>query len=124
MFNNTTGNNNIAVGYRAGLNLTVGSNNIDIGNIGVPAETNAIRIGTQGIPAWENRDIRAWARRYRTLTSAPLNKCPTNSAGAPSSRLPQCLTTSTPFPPPVRADPVAFRRAHRYNGHFEVCSGN
>ena len=26
----------------------MGSNNIDIGNLGVPAETNAIRIGTQG----------------------------------------------------------------------------
>ena len=45
---NSTGNFNIAVGYRAGFNLTSGDNNIDIGNLGVAAETNTIRIGTNG----------------------------------------------------------------------------
>jgi trimeric autotransporter adhesin len=45
---NTTGSNNTAVGYFAGINLTTGSNNIDIGNVGVAAEANTIRIGTQG----------------------------------------------------------------------------
>ena len=48
MFSNTTGSNNIALGYQAGLSLTTGSNNIDIGNLGVAAESNTIRIGTQG----------------------------------------------------------------------------
>jgi uncharacterized coiled-coil protein SlyX len=45
---NTTGSSNIALGIAAGNALTTGSNNIDIGNIGVAAEANAIRIGTQG----------------------------------------------------------------------------
>jgi hypothetical protein len=45
---NTTGNNNIALGYSAGGSLTTGSNNIDIGNLGVGAEANTIRIGTEG----------------------------------------------------------------------------
>jgi hypothetical protein len=43
---NTTGSSNIAVGRSAGRSLTTGSNNIDIGNIGVAAEGNTIRIGT------------------------------------------------------------------------------
>jgi hypothetical protein len=45
---NTTGNGNIALGVAAGYNLTTGDNNIDIGNAGVAAEANTIRIGTQG----------------------------------------------------------------------------
>jgi len=45
---NTTGNDNVALGFRAGLNLTTGSSNIDIGNEGVKAESDTIRIGTQG----------------------------------------------------------------------------
>jgi hypothetical protein len=43
---NTTGSNNIAEGYHAGYNLTTGSNNIDIGSLGVKAESGVIRIGT------------------------------------------------------------------------------
>lgn len=46
--NNTTGSHNLAFGFAAGSNLTTGSNNIEIGNTGMAAETNAIRIGTQG----------------------------------------------------------------------------
>jgi hypothetical protein len=46
--NNTTGSNNIAEGYQAGYNLTTGSNDIDIGNVGVAGEDNTIRIGTKG----------------------------------------------------------------------------
>ena len=42
---NTTGNYNTAVGYRAGFFLTTGAYNIDIGNQGVAAEGNTIRIG-------------------------------------------------------------------------------
>ncbi|MGO9604636.1 MAG: tail fiber domain-containing protein [Candidatus Binataceae bacterium] len=45
---NTTGDGNIAVGDSAGQNLTTGDNNIDIGNGGVAAESDTIRIGTQG----------------------------------------------------------------------------
>ena len=36
------------MGYQAGFNLTTGSNNIDIGNVGVAGESSAIRIGTPG----------------------------------------------------------------------------
>src|SRR5208282_4747009 len=42
------GSNNVSLGYLAGSNLTTGSNNIDIGNAGAGAESNTIRIGTQG----------------------------------------------------------------------------
>jgi hypothetical protein len=45
---NTTGSSNVAFGYQAGQNLTTGDNNIDVGNEGVAAESNTIRIGTQG----------------------------------------------------------------------------
>jgi hypothetical protein len=43
---NTTGSDNIALGILAGDNLTTGDNNIDIGNAGVAAESNTIRVGT------------------------------------------------------------------------------
>jgi uncharacterized coiled-coil protein SlyX len=49
LYNNTTGSNNIALGLSAGANLTTGSGNIDIGNAGVAAEFNTIRIGTSQI---------------------------------------------------------------------------
>ncbi|MFI5167828.1 MAG: beta strand repeat-containing protein [Thermoanaerobaculales bacterium] len=42
---NSTGSNNIALGYLAGVNLTTGNWNIDIGNQGVTDEANTIRIG-------------------------------------------------------------------------------
>ena len=45
---NNDGSNNIAVGFQAGINLTTGSNNIDIGNSGVAGESRRIRIGTAG----------------------------------------------------------------------------
>jgi len=43
-----TGSNNIGLGFQAGKNLTGGKNNVDIGNAGVAAESNTIRIGSQG----------------------------------------------------------------------------
>jgi hypothetical protein len=46
LFSNRTGENNIALGFDAGESLT-GSNNIDIGNIGVAGESNTIRIGNE-----------------------------------------------------------------------------
>ena len=45
---NTTGSSNIALGFEAGLNLTAGDNNIYVGNPGVAAESNTIRIGDSG----------------------------------------------------------------------------
>jgi Chaperone of endosialidase len=42
----STGNNNIAIGSGAGSSLTMGNNNIDIGNICVAGEANTIRIGS------------------------------------------------------------------------------
>ena len=45
---NLTGTNNTALGAGAGFNLTTGNSNIDIGNVGVAAESNTIRIGKQG----------------------------------------------------------------------------
>lgn len=48
MVHNTTGSYNIALGYMAGSNLTTGQNDLDIGNVGVAAESNTIRIGTEG----------------------------------------------------------------------------
>jgi len=36
------------LGYQAGVNLTTGDNNIDIGNSGLAGEANTIRIGTSG----------------------------------------------------------------------------
>ena len=41
----TSASQNTALGYGAGYGLTTGGNNIDIGNLGVAAEANTIRIG-------------------------------------------------------------------------------
>jgi hypothetical protein len=48
LVSNTTGESNIALGAFAGGDLTTGDFNIDIGNVGVAAEANTIRIGTSG----------------------------------------------------------------------------
>jgi hypothetical protein len=45
---NTTGFGNIGLGLHAGANLTTGNSNIDIGNVGVAAESSTIRVGTVG----------------------------------------------------------------------------
>jgi hypothetical protein len=45
---NTTGSSNIGIGQSGGSFLTTGSNNICIGNLGVPGESNTIRIGAVG----------------------------------------------------------------------------
>ena len=82
LFSNTNGNNNtangfeallsntgarnIALGVRAGGNLTTGDNNIDIGNSGVAAEANTIRIGKQGTQtATFIAGSRHWKRGFR-----------------------------------------------------------
>jgi Chaperone of endosialidase len=41
----TSASQNTALGYGAGYHLTIGGNNIDIGNLGVAGEANTIRIG-------------------------------------------------------------------------------
>ena len=48
LYHNTTGSGNIALGFGAGFNCTIGSSNIDIGNFGVAGEAAKIRIGTVG----------------------------------------------------------------------------
>ena len=45
---NNKGSSNIGIGSNAGASLTSGSNNIDIGNLGVAGDTAKIRIGKQG----------------------------------------------------------------------------
>jgi hypothetical protein len=45
----TSGSNNIALGDGAGINLTTGSNNIDIANYGFAGDSNTIRIGRANI---------------------------------------------------------------------------
>ena len=51
LYNNSAGGGNIAIGYQAGAALTTGNNNIVIGNVGVAAESNKIRIGDPAIHA-------------------------------------------------------------------------
>jgi hypothetical protein len=48
LFTNSTGSNNIAVGYEAGKGLTTGNYNIDIGNLGLAGESGVTRLGTEG----------------------------------------------------------------------------
>ena len=56
---NTTGSHNTALGWRAGFFLTTGDENIDIGFgvVGVPGESNTIRIGNSIITATFIRGI-------------------------------------------------------------------
>jgi endosialidase-like protein len=44
----STGSNNITLGFNAGLNLTTGDNDIDIGTFGGSGDSGIIRIGTAG----------------------------------------------------------------------------
>jgi hypothetical protein len=46
LFGNTTGHDNIALGVDAGINISTGNHNIDIGNTGFGDESDTIRIGT------------------------------------------------------------------------------
>jgi hypothetical protein len=62
LFSNSTGDHNtatgvqalnsatgsIALGYQAGLNVTTGSSNIEIGNVGAAADNKVIKIGAEG----------------------------------------------------------------------------
>src|SRR6266566_2617217 len=73
---NNTGAINIGLGVNAGLNLTTGSNNIDIGNSGVAAESATIRIGAAA-------QTRAFIAGVRGVTTANANAVPVmiDSAG-------------------------------------------
>ena len=53
LYHNASGIRNIALGISAG-HLTTGSDNIDIGNIGVEGESSTIRIGTQAQASGHN----------------------------------------------------------------------
>jgi hypothetical protein len=48
---------NIGIGEGAGFNLTTGSNDIDIGNVGVAGEGNTMRLGTTGTLGQSNTYI-------------------------------------------------------------------
>lgn len=48
LFNSTSGNSNIALGPFAGNNVTTGSNNIEIGAAGSSTDAGTIRLGSQG----------------------------------------------------------------------------
>src|SRR6266567_3922634 len=73
---NNTGAINIGLGVNAGLNLTTGSNNIDIGNSGVAAESATIRIGAAA-------QTRTFIAAIRGVTTANANAVPVmiDSAG-------------------------------------------
>ena len=73
---NNTGSVNIGLGVNAGLNLTTGSHNIDIGNGGVAAEANTIRIGGAS-------QTRTFIAAIRGVTTANANAVPVmiDSAG-------------------------------------------
>jgi hypothetical protein len=73
---NNTGSANIGLGVNAGLNLTAGSHNIDIGNSGVAAESATIRIGAAA-------QTRAFVAGIRGVTTANANALPVviDSAG-------------------------------------------
>jgi hypothetical protein len=64
-----TGSNNVAVGFNAGLDLTTGNNNIEIGNVGVAAESNTIRIGTKGV---QTRTLIAGINNAPVLVGSPV----------------------------------------------------
>ena len=67
---NNTGSNNIALGANAGSNLTASVNNIDIGNEGVTAESNTIRIGQA---ATQSRTFIAGIRGVTTVNANAVN---------------------------------------------------
>ena len=60
LFDNQSGNYNIALGFAAG-DRTTGDNNIVIGDIGVAGESNTIRIGGGAFTGASDRSI---YRRY------------------------------------------------------------
>jgi trimeric autotransporter adhesin len=45
---NSTGSSNIGLGFQAGQNLTTGSNDVDIANLGKAGESKVMRLGTKG----------------------------------------------------------------------------
>jgi len=59
LFNNN-GSSNIAMGASAGINLSTGSNNIDIGNLGFAGDSDTTRIGTPFNPSTGNGQNRAF----------------------------------------------------------------
>jgi len=66
----------MALGFNAGANLTTGSNNIDIGSVGVAGESNTMRIGTL-------KQTRTFISGIRGVTTANADAVPVviDSAG-------------------------------------------
>jgi len=64
-----TGNNNVALGSFSGWEWSTGSNNIAIGNPGISADTNTIRIGTQGT---QNKTFIAGIRGVTVTGAVPV----------------------------------------------------
>jgi uncharacterized coiled-coil protein SlyX len=67
--NNTSGDDNIALGNNAGLLLTTGNFNIDIGNPGLAGESSTIRIGS-------NQQTRTFVAGIRGVTTGNANAIP------------------------------------------------
>lgn len=57
LFSNSSGGYNIALGFNAGYNQTTGTDNIYIANQGVAAESQTLRLGTQGTAGVEGSGI-------------------------------------------------------------------
>jgi uncharacterized coiled-coil protein SlyX len=70
---NNTGSFNTALGFNAGANLTTGSNNIDIGALGVAGESNTIRIGAGRQTATFIAGIRGVATGMADTTPVVIN---------------------------------------------------
>jgi hypothetical protein len=114
----TTGSSNIAIGFNAGSNLTGGeSNNIEIGNAGVTAESGTIRIGTQftqtrffaagivGVPTGNNNAVPVLidsAGQFGVVNSSRRFKEDIQDMGDASQRL-------------MRLRPVTFRYRQAFN---------
>jgi uncharacterized coiled-coil protein SlyX len=70
LYNNGYGVGNIALGFRAGFNLSNNNLNIDIGNTGVTGDEGVIRIGTTG------QQINAFIAGIRGVTTGNNNAIP------------------------------------------------
>jgi hypothetical protein len=100
---NTSGTYNVALGWKADYALTTGSNNIDIGNQGLAADSGTIRIGT-----------------LKTVTQA------TQLAPLKLQAKNELVALKGSIIPPMRPSPYlweALCRQHALNGEMEARVG-